>query len=63
MITMLKEILKYRDLLMMLTLRDIRIRYKQAAMGFLWAVFMPSVAILAGILIKKAMSVVSGQPV
>ena len=55
------EILKYRDLLMMLTVRDIRIRYKQAAMGFLWAVFMPIVAICAGILIKKAMAVVSGK--
>jgi ABC-type polysaccharide/polyol phosphate export permease len=59
---MIKEIIKYRDLLTMLTLRDIRIRYKQAAMGFLWALFMPLVAVLAGILIKKAMSVVSGKP-
>ena len=33
---MLKELFKYRDLLFMLTFRDIRIRYKQAAMGFLW---------------------------
>ena len=46
----------------MLTLRDIRIRYKQAVMGFMWAIFMPMVAVGAGILIKKAMSVVSGQP-
>lgn len=57
----IREIFKYRDLLFMLTLRDIRIRYKQAAMGFLWAVFMPVVAIAAGILIKKAMAVVSGR--
>ena len=62
MIVAIKELVKYRDLLWMLTLRDIKIRYKQAAMGFLWAIFMPIVAILAGILIKKAMSVVSGQP-
>lgn len=58
---MFKELFKYKDLLYMLTLRDIRIRYKQAAMGFLWAIFMPIVAISAGILIKKAMAVVSGQ--
>jgi len=45
----------------MLTFRDIRIRYKQAAMGFMWAIFMPIVAVAAGILIKKAMAVVSGQ--
>ena len=59
---MFQEIFQYRDLLWMLTLRDIKIRYKQAVMGFIWAVFMPIVAICAGILIKKAMSVVSGQP-
>jgi len=58
---MIKEIFKYRDLLFMLTFRDIRIRYKQAVMGFLWALFMPMVAVAAGILIKKAMAVVSGQ--
>lgn len=59
---MLKEILKYRDLLYMLTLRDIRIRYKQSVMGFLWALFMPIIAVAAGILIKIAMSFVSGKP-
>ena len=58
---MFKELYKYRDLLFMLTFRDIRIRYKQAAMGFLWALFMPIVAVAAGVLIKKAMAVVSGQ--
>ncbi len=63
MLAALKELIKYRDLLYMLTLRDIRIRYKQAAMGFLWAIFMPMVAIGAGILIKKAMSVVGGHKV
>ena len=39
------DIRQYRNLLYQLTLRDIRIRYKQAAMGFLWAIFMPVVAI------------------
>ena len=58
---MFKELFQYRDLLFMLTFRDIRIRYKQAAMGFLWAIFMPLVAVAAGILIKKAMAVISGQ--
>ena len=53
---------KFRDLTAMLTLRDLRVRYKQAAMGFMWAVFMPIVAVCAGILIKKAMSFVSHQP-
>lgn len=57
-----KEILQYRDLLTMLTWRDIKIRYKQAAMGFLWAIFMPMMAVLAGMLIKKAMAIISGKP-
>ena len=59
---MLRQIFEYRDLMIMLTLRDLRVRYKQAAMGFLWAIFMPIVAVLSGILIKKAMAVVSQQP-
>ena len=63
MIQALIEIFNYRDLLFMLTLRDIRIRYKQAAMGFVWAIFMPIVAVCAGLLIKKAMAVVSQQTV
>ena len=60
---MLKEIFKYRDLLFMLTFRDIRIRYKQAVMGFLWAIFMPVVAITAGLFIKKAIAVLSGRTI
>ncbi len=63
MFQMISELFKYRDLMFMLTMRDIRVRYKQAAMGFLWAVFMPIVAVSAGILIKKAMAVVSGQSI
>ena len=59
---MFKELLKYRDLLFMLTFRDIRVRYKQAAMGFIWAIFMPIMAVLAGIVVKKAISIVSGEP-
>ena len=59
---MFKELIQYRDLLFMLTLRDIKIRYKQAVMGFFWAIFMPVMAVLAGVLVKKAMSIASGKP-
>jgi ABC-type polysaccharide/polyol phosphate export permease len=31
-------------------------------MGFLWAIFMPMMAVLAGVLIKTAISVISGKP-
>ena len=37
----LRELYKYRELLYMITYRDIKVRYKQSVMGFLWAVLMP----------------------
>jgi lipopolysaccharide transport system permease protein len=37
----LHEIWNYRELLLSFTMRDIRIRYKQTALGFLWAVIQP----------------------
>jgi len=51
----------YRDLLYQITLRDIRIRYKQAVMGFGWALFMPALIVLAGLLIKVAMANFAGK--
>lgn len=50
----------YRNLLFQLTLRDIRIRYKQAVIGFGWGLFMPCLIILSGVLVRVAMSQVSG---
>jgi lipopolysaccharide transport system permease protein len=40
---MLQEQVQYRELLLQMTLRDLRLRYKQTVMGFGWAVFMPLV--------------------
>lgn len=61
---MLREVVadlrEYRDLLLQLTLRDIKIRYKQAVMGFGWAVFLPALVVLAGILVRGAMAYISG---
>lgn len=59
---MFRELLQYRNLLWMLTLRDIKIRYKQTVMGFLWAIFMPLLIVCAGLIIKKGFSIVSGKP-
>jgi lipopolysaccharide transport system permease protein len=39
--TQVKEIWMYRDLLYFLTWRDVKVRYKQAAMGAAWAVLQP----------------------
>lgn len=38
---MVREQVEYRELLWAMTLRDLRLRYKQTIMGFGWAVFMP----------------------
>jgi len=59
---MVKELIQYRHLLMMLTWRDIRIRYKQSVMGFMWAIFMPLLIVAAGIVVKKGISIISGKP-
>ena len=54
------EVWDHRDLLEQLTLRDIKLRYKQAAMGFMWAVFMPCLIVLSGLIIRYAMARLSG---
>jgi lipopolysaccharide transport system permease protein len=38
---MFSEQAEYRELLYQLTLRDVKLRYKQTAMGFAWAIFTP----------------------
>lgn len=58
-----REVWRYRELLYQLTLRDIRIRYKQAVMGFGWAVFMPGLIVLAGTLVRFAMAYMGGSKV
>jgi lipopolysaccharide transport system permease protein len=67
LVTDLREIASdlrhHRDLLHQLTLRDIRIRYKQAVMGFGWAVLMPILIVVSGLLVRLAVSHVSGRPV
>lgn len=57
------EIWSYRELIYQLTLRDIRIRYKQAVMGFAWAVLMPALIVAAGTLVRVAMAYVGGDEV
>jgi ABC-type polysaccharide/polyol phosphate export permease len=42
--------------------RDIKIRYKQAVMGFAWALFMPILIVLAGLMVRLAVASVGGTP-
>lgn len=58
-----RDVWAARDLVHQLTLRDIRIRYKQAVMGFAWAILMPVLVVGSGMLVRFAMSYVSGRPV
>jgi ABC-type polysaccharide/polyol phosphate export permease len=55
------EIWAYRGLAYELTRRDIRVRYKQTAMGFAWAVLMPMLIVLSGALVRFAMAFVGGH--
>jgi lipopolysaccharide transport system permease protein len=64
----LQEILRYelwgyRSLARELIRRDLRVRYKQAAMGCAWAVLMPVLVIVAGALVRSAIAFVGGRPV
>ncbi len=59
---MFREMISYRHLLFALALRDIKIKYKQSIMGFMWALFMPMMIVASGILVKKAFSIISGKP-
>jgi len=58
----LVELYRFRDLLYLMTLRDIRIKYKQSVLGLLWAILMPSVIVLAGVLVKLVLARVSHLP-
>jgi lipopolysaccharide transport system permease protein len=59
----LHEIIRNRELLYMVTWREIRIRYKQSVMGLLWAVLMPIIITGAGVMVRVVASKVSGHPI
>jgi lipopolysaccharide transport system permease protein len=59
----LRELMRYRELLYMLSWREVRIRYKQSVMGLLWAVLMPVIITLAGVIVRVAVAKVSGRTV
>jgi len=59
----LREVVQYRELLFILTWKEIRIRYKQSVMGFFWAILMPLLVVGSGIIIKKVFATVSGMPI
>lgn len=58
----LADLVRYREVLTELTRRDLRIRYKQAIMGVLWAVLTPLVVALSGWILRLAFSSIAGTP-
>ncbi|MCG3137214.1 MAG: Teichoic acid translocation permease protein TagG [Phycisphaerae bacterium] len=55
---MFRELFQYRELLFSLTLREIRVRYKQSLLGMAWAVFIPlSMMIIFTFVFTKALRV------
>jgi len=63
MIRMLRTLRRHRDLLYMLSRRDITVKYKQSIMGILWAILMPMLITAAGVVVKAAMAQMSGRSV
>lgn len=61
-VEILSDIASRHELLFQLTRRDVTIRYKQAAMGLLWAVLIPTIVVFAGVIVRLGISVASGQP-
>ena len=55
----LRELYKYRELLCTITYRDIKVRYKQSIMGFLWAILMPVLIVISGIVVRYAYALAS----
>jgi lipopolysaccharide transport system permease protein len=57
----LRELYNYRELLYVIARRDVRVRYKQSIMGFLWAILMPIMIVAAGVVVRYAYALASGK--
>ena len=60
MIKAIRELIKYRELLLIITWRDIHVKYKQSVMGFMWAIFMPMLIIITGTIVRIGIAKLSG---
>ena len=49
-----RELLSHRELLLFLIWRDVKVKYKQAILGFAWAVFVPIISMMLFTFIGKA---------
>jgi len=62
MMIAIRELIKYRELVYMITWRDIHVKYIQSVMGFMWAILMPALIIVTGVLVRLGMAKFSGSP-
>jgi ABC-type polysaccharide/polyol phosphate export permease len=58
----LREFWQYRGLLYMIVYRDIKVRYKQSIMGFLWAILMPVLVVMSGIIVRYGYALAAHAP-
>jgi len=57
----IRELWARRDLLMIMSWREIKVKYKQSVMGILWAVLMPIAIVCSGIIVRFALASVQGK--
>jgi lipopolysaccharide transport system permease protein len=62
MLNEIKELGRYRELLVTLTYRDIKVRYKQSVMGFMWAILMPTLIVMSGVVVRYAYALAAHAP-
>ena len=60
---MFGELFGARELLWQMTVRDLKLRYKQSLMGFGWALLMPLLIVGAGVLVRGAMVHSAGKQI
>ena len=46
----------------MIAYRDIKVRYKQSIMGFLWAILMPILIVMSGVVVRYAYAMAAHAP-
>jgi len=56
----LRKLWDSRELLLLLTWREIKIRYKQSIIGLAWAILMPAIIVAAGVLVRVGLTQVVG---
>ena len=54
--TILRDLWTSRELFLQLARRDLKLRYRQAVMGFAWALFLPVLTISAGLILRTAVA-------